>query len=94
MENEWLDQLERLGPEQVRLLLAVGDVGTGAGASFPFVGKRMAPGGHPDRRFVEGWLHTKAEQANKRSDQLYRLAWVAAGSGVIGAVLAFISLLY
>jgi hypothetical protein len=93
-ESYWTEELEKMGADQVRLLLASSSVGTGPGASFPYVGKRTTPGGQPNRNFVESWLSAKLAEEEKRSKCLYRLAQVAAVSGVIGAALAFVSLFY
>ncbi|MDW3117185.1 MAG: hypothetical protein R8G60_04920 [Roseovarius pacificus] len=91
----WKEELERLGIEQVRMLLANPEA-TGRGSRSSFNYTKQAPNGHgfPDREFVQEWLSKKEAHSERRQDRIYILAWVAAGASVIGVLLSLYSLFF
>ena len=85
----WVEELERAGPDLVRLQLA--NTRSGAGMKIQFIGGYG--GRRPLRWFVEDWLRAKEKERKKRDDSQHRLLWVAVIlSGI--AVLVGIASLY
>lgn len=89
LEQKWLAELEKMGPQNVRSRMSSGEVGSSDGASVNFVkvDGKSDPATRPSRLFVENWLSEKETSGSKRTDMEHRLIWVAAIAAVLGVIL-------
>ena len=88
VELQWIDILERKGPESVRMMLSGTDhAGTGLGANVLFLDVVYENKRHKGLRwFAEAWLAEKDKQSQARSNLQHSLLKVTVVGTIVAAI--------
>lgn len=97
IQDQWLRELEKLGPETVRIHLANPDSGQGPGSVVRIVQAAKTPEGmyarrHPDRAFVESWLAGKDRDAARKASRDRKALWIGSLAAFVAAIASVVAL--